>query len=123
MIIAITAKALAGEHERSLSQGINDYLSRSARSTHLENRDLYADKIRMHAAFALKNRSFYLSKPTLVVSCDLPENRECITLPAGATIQLTDAIKGSGVVHVTCCEKLVTMFKKDFERNASPIAA
>jgi hypothetical protein len=77
----------------------------------------------MYAASASKIRSFYLSKPTLVVSCDLPENRECMTLPAGATIHLRDAIKGSGVVHVTCCEKLVTMFKEDFERNANPIAA
>ena len=84
---------------------------------------LCADKIGMHAASASKNRSFYLSKPTLVVSCDSPENRECLTLPAGATIQLTDAIKGSGVIHVTCGEQLVTMFKQDFERNANPIAA
>jgi hypothetical protein len=59
----------------------------------------------MPVASALKNRSFYLSNPTLVVSCDSPKNRECLTLPAGATIQLTGAIKASGVIHVTCGEK------------------
>jgi hypothetical protein len=42
---------------------------------------------------------------------------------AGAAIQLTSAVKSSGVVHVKCGEKLLTMFKQDFERNATPIAA
>jgi hypothetical protein len=82
-----------------------------------------ADNTGMNGTSATKNHWFHLTRRTLVVTCDVPENRECTTLPAGATIQLTSAAKGSGIVHVKCGEKLVTMFKQDFERNAIPIAA
>jgi hypothetical protein len=82
-----------------------------------------ADKIPMHGVSVSNNRSYRLTRPTLVVSCDLPENRQCVRLPPGATIQLTRAMKVSGVMHIKCGEQVLTMFVQDFQRNTIPIAA
>jgi hypothetical protein len=76
----------------------------------------------MHGVYSVSKAGWYtLTKATLGVSCDLPDNRECMTVPAGAMIQPTHAISESlGVIHVKWGKQLLTMFKHDFQRNTIP---
>jgi hypothetical protein len=75
----------------------------------------------MDSVSVSENQWYTLTKPTLGVSCDLLENRECMTLSAGTTVQPTHGIDESGgVMHVKWGEKLVMMFTQDFQRNTAP---
>jgi hypothetical protein len=74
----------------------------------------------MHRVFVSKNREYHLTRPIVGVSCDRRENRECMTLPAGATVQPTQPIRDSGVIHVRWGEELVTIFAQDFRRSTKP---
>lgn len=69
------------------------------------------------------NGYYRLVEPTFGICCDLTDGRQCLTLPAGATIRpVHDVLDGSRIIHVKWGEYLITIFTQDFEKNATPIS-